>query len=104
MFGLWKKRPKPEFEEIRRTMFGDVPLEQWRAGDGKAEAVEPWSGFAAARTALASGHTQSAIAALRKVSEIPNLESRQLLQSWHFLRQLGVQPGSEEAKLGVALW
>jgi hypothetical protein len=33
------------------------------------------------------------------------LESRQQLQAWHFLRELGVQPGAAEAKqvLGVVL-
>jgi hypothetical protein len=62
--------------------------------------------FEAARGALAGNDVARAVAALRRIVETPQLESRQYLQAWHALRQLGVQPQLEhEAKrvLGVVL-
>jgi hypothetical protein len=111
MFGLFKKTGRPEFFEIRELFFGDAPLSKWKPADdrkhadGEAEIVEPWHSFEFAREALEQHDSIIAANALRRVLEIPNLESRHYLQAWHFLRQIGTQPNAEDAKrvLGVVL-
>jgi len=105
MFGLFKKPAKPDFSEIRDFLFGDVAITAWRPKDGRSEAAEPWLGFEAARAALESGDTASAISALQGIAARHPLESRQYLQAWYFLRQLGVQPDLNRAKdvVGVVL-
>jgi hypothetical protein len=97
MPGLFRKKPKPEFDEIREALFGDVPLSDWRARDG-GDAAEPWCSFESARLALAQGDSTGATAVLRRVTNLRELEARQDLQAWHFLRQLGVRPDPNEAK------
>jgi hypothetical protein len=86
-------------------LFGDVPLSDWKARDGSGDAAEPWRSFASSRIAQEHGDSVGAVAALRGVLKLPNLESRQRLQAWHFLRQLGADPDPGEAKhvLGVVL-
>jgi hypothetical protein len=85
-------------DDVRELLFGDLPLSEWRARDGGDGAMEPWVSFASARRALQRGDSTAAIAALRQVVNRPNLESRQYLQAWHCLRQLGAAPGALEAK------
>jgi hypothetical protein len=87
---------------IRDTLFGDWSIDGWGATEGSAE---PWGSFAAARTAISASDAHSAAAALRRIIAMPGLESRHYLQAWHFLRQLGVQPPTDQAKnaLGVVL-
>jgi hypothetical protein len=97
MFGIFNKKTKPDFREIRELLFGDVPLAEWRSRDQGGDSLEPWSGFVAVRLALEKGDPTSAIDILQEQLSRPNLESRQHLQIWHFLRQLGVQPKDVEA-------
>jgi len=97
MFGLFKKKPVNTFDEIRELLFGDVPLADWRPQDGKTHG-EPWTSFESARAALNRGDSKGAVEALRHVLGLPGLESRQCLQAWSGLRELGVQPGADEAK------
>jgi hypothetical protein len=96
--------PKNDLAPIRELLFGDVPLASWRALKG-GNTDAPWSHFEAARGALASGDRGAAIAALRAVLAMPDAESRQALQAWHALRELGEAPAAGEAKrvLGVVL-
>jgi len=106
MFGLFKKKtPKPEFSEIRELLFADVPLSDWKPRDATPDAAGPWNDFEAARLALGRGDTVSAVAALRRVVEVADVETRQSLQAWHCLRQLGVKPELNQGKrvLGVVL-
>lgn len=98
MFGLFKKRAKPDFEPLRAKLFGDVALADWKPQEVGAELLEPWVSFAAARGALEAGDTASAIAALRRAAGTAGQETRQYLQAWHALRELGVEPGLDEAK------
>lgn len=109
MFGLFKKKksepPQPQpFAEIREMLFGDVPLERWRPADGAAH-EGPWAAFDEARSALSRNDRASTEQTLRQLLSSPDLESRQRLQAWHVLRQIGVQPDAAEAKqvLGVVL-
>jgi hypothetical protein len=102
MFG--KKSQSPTSLAIRDTLFGDMPLDQWPSNDAPAEAF-PWSAFVAARSSLAAGNLEAALASWREILAHPGLEPRQYLQAWHFLRQQGIQPPSEIAKdvLGVVV-
>ena len=92
-------------EEIRDKLFGDVPITEWASPPQSENSGEPWRSFAAVRLAVESGDSASAIDTLRELASRPGLESRQYLQIWHFLRELGVQPPDAEAKrvLGVVL-
>jgi hypothetical protein len=105
VFGLFKKRAKPNFLEVREVLFGDVPLSEWKPRDSAPDTEEPWSLFAVARAALDRRDKTAAVMALRKVAETPALETRQYLQAWYFLRELGVHPNPDRAKqvLGVVL-
>ena len=98
MLGLFRKKPKPAFDEIREFLFGDVPLSDWKARDGSGDAAEPWSSFESARIALERGDSMGAAKELRRVASLPDLEARQYLQTWHFLRLLGVHPDANEGK------
>lgn len=102
MFNLFKKKEKPQpsappITAIRDTLFGDMPISQW-AQDLNATA-EPWASFAQARKCLESGDQASAIPVLQAITEMRVLEPRHYLQAWHFLRQMGVNPPPNKAKL-----
>jgi hypothetical protein len=84
-------------DSLRPLLYGNVPIEGWGsdAGDGS----EPWSSFARARTLYAAGRVADAIQEWRSVASMPDLESRQTLQAWHFLRKAGVPVPDDEAKI-----
>lgn len=86
---------------LQETLFGDVPLAMW--GEGVTGGA--WDRFAAARGFLSKGDTQQAAAALTGVLSMKGVESRQTLQAWAALRDLGVKPQGAEAKrvLGVVI-
>ena len=84
---------------MRETLFGDTPWEQWpAAGGGREPTGQPWDWFIAGRKSLSAGRKDDAIAQLRRVIDAPELESRQYLQAWHFLGQLGAKAPPEIAK------
>ncbi len=97
MFGMFKKGTQPDFGNIRELLFGDVPLSEWRSRDRAGDSVEPWSSFVTVRLALEQNQPGTAVGILRELLSRPNLESRQHLQTWHFLRQLGIEPNGVEA-------
>jgi len=98
MFNFFKKKEKsPAPIGIRDTLFGDMPISDW-ASDSDTDA-EPWSIFVQARKHLDRRDKDSAIVLLKKITDTPALEPRHYLQAWHFLRQLGVNPPPEKAKL-----
>jgi hypothetical protein len=96
MFNLFKKKEKPQLVTIRDTLFGDMPLSQWPSDPSLT--AEPWHSFVQARKYLDQRDQDSAIAVLKKITDMPGLEPRHYLQAWHFLRQLGVNPPPEKAK------
>ncbi|HET8934404.1 MAG TPA: hypothetical protein VFN67_13230 [Polyangiales bacterium] len=102
MFGLFKKKKTPE-PTLYDMLFADVPLSHWRPADGEPTAG-PWAAFDEVRVAL-EGKKQRAEQLLRQLLADGSLESRQHLQAWHVLRELGAQPGAADAKqvLGVVL-
>lgn len=97
----WFKKEKPKQASkpitIRDTLFGDLPLSEWPRDPNTT--AEPWVSFLQARKDLDSGDNPSAIAILKKITEMPGLQSRHYLQAWHFLRQLGVNPPEDKAKI-----
>lgn len=86
---------------LRDVLFGDAPLSAW-TGDGT---TEPWRQFAEAEAALARQDVDSAASALRRVTQMPDIESRHYLQAWHALRGLNQSPPLATAKqvLGVVI-
>jgi hypothetical protein len=99
-----KSKPEPGANPIRETLFGDLPLDRWPPGTSVAK-DPPWTLFENARTQLAAGNRDAAIASWQHIVEQPNLEPRHYLQAWHFLRQNGRQAPPEVAKqvLGVVI-
>jgi hypothetical protein len=103
MLKWFKRKPaSPPKVEARETLFGDMSLEDWLAigNDG-----EGWELFADAKDHLEAGEKEQAAEDLKKVVLHPALESREYLQAWHLLRQLGVWPHVSRAKtlLGVVV-
>ena len=103
MFNWLLGRAEQKGPAIRDTLFGDMPLSEWQGKS--AQPIEPWASFVRAKQRLDSEDKQGAIAAFRGVLEMPNLESRQYLQAWYFLREQGVFPLEEKARevLGVVV-
>jgi hypothetical protein len=83
---------------IRDILFGDLPFSQWPNGSATSVDGEPWLSFISARNQLDSGNQESAKQTLRRILEMPDLESRHYLQAWHFLRELGESPTDGDAK------
>jgi hypothetical protein len=83
--------------ELRDTLFGDLPIDQW-TGHGAASEAFPWSAFLLARAHIRAGERKSAIRKWREVLDRPGLEPRHYLQAWHFLRKNGENPPPEIAK------
>jgi len=96
VFGKKKEQVIPN--PIRKTLFGDMPLDQWPR-EGSASDAFPWSGFVSARSHLAAGRLDAAISCWRQILEQPALEPRHYLQAWHFLRKHGQKPSPDTAKL-----
>jgi hypothetical protein len=98
LFGNKARREHP----IRRTLFGDMPIEEWPASPTNEE---PWGSFLRAKEAIEKGSTKEGIDVLKEITSRKGLESRHYLQAWHFLRQLGVQPPQNIQKdvLGVVV-
>lgn len=83
---------------IRDILFGDLPFSQWPNGSATSVDGEPWLSFISARNQLDSANQESAKQTLRRILEMPDLESRHYLQAWHFLRELGESPTDRDAK------
>ena len=96
MFNWLKKKDRDDQPGIRDTLFGDMPLSAWASQSHSTS--EPWISFVKARELIESKNQQQAINELKKITEMPDLESRHYLQAWHFLNQLGVKPSDVQAK------
>jgi hypothetical protein len=86
--------------EIRETLFGDMPLSYW--GTGKP-AAEPWASFARAKNLIELGDAPEAAGALLEIVQMPGLEARHYLQAHYFIRQLGYRLHGEKELLGVVV-
>jgi hypothetical protein len=97
MFNWFKKEKPLKPIGARDTLFGDLPISEWpRDPDLHAE---PWTSFVQVRKHLDKGDKSSAIPTLQKITDTLGLEPRHYLQAWHFLRQLGVNPPADKAKI-----
>ena len=83
---------------IRDILFGDLPFSHWPNQVSTSVDGEPWLSFISARDQLDSGNQENAKQTLRRILEMPDLESRHYLQAWHFLRELGEAPTDGDAK------
>lgn len=102
MFNLFGKKPKPEPPpptSMLDTLFGDLPLDRWPSANAPSANLEPWASFVQARDALSKGMKNDAILHWERITDMPNLESRHYVQAWNFLREQGVQPPADKAKL-----
>lgn len=97
MLNFFKKSQPSQPITIRDTLFGDMPFSEWPKDPNQT--AEPWDSFAKARGYLNAKDQKSAISVLQQITDMPGLESRHYVQAWHFLRQLGVNPPAEKAKL-----
>jgi len=84
---------------LRDLLFGNCDLDNWPARESNTEPdAEPWRSFVRARNALRSGDPFLAETLWQDIADDPDMESRQVLQAWHFLRSIGVAPPPEIAK------
>ncbi len=92
-------------DEIRETLFGDLPLNAWPPRWKTSLSDDPWRSFLSAREAADAGRRPDAISLWQEILAMPNLESLHYAQAWHFLRSYGVHPDPSVAKdlLGVVL-
>ena len=97
MFNLFKKKETVRPITVRDTLFGDLPISEWAKDD--ATTAEPWASFVRAKKFLEKKDKSSAAAILQQITEMPGLEPQHYLQAWHFLRQLGVNPPADKAKI-----
>ena len=105
IFGsLFQKRQRGVPDPLRETLFGDVPLEEWPRNNASSQDF-PWRSFVIARSELAAGRRDEAVACWKQILAHPGLEPRHYLQAWHFLRQQGVVPAAGIARqiLGVVV-
>ena len=77
-------------EALRPSLFGDLPMEAWPAGDEPRG--EPWDGFVRARRHWADGDQDLAAREWITISGFDNHETRHQLQAWHFLRAMNINP------------
>lgn len=98
---LFGKKSRPN---IRDLIFCRVPIELW-PDDSIPAGDEPWISFVHARELFIADQFQPAVQMLQSILAQPNLESRHVLQTWHFLREAAVQPEEAVAQLmcGVVL-
>lgn len=83
---------------VRQSLFGDVPLDEWVSrADGGPE--QPWNYFERARRLAHAGRLPEAVQIWQWIAAADRLETRHLLQAWHFLRQAGCPPADNRAKL-----
>jgi hypothetical protein len=106
----WFVRPEakpqePDLLSLRELLFGDIPTREWSAASATTQQQEPWRWFEQAHVAVRQGEPERAQGPLRQVLATTALESRQYLQAWQALRELGIQPTAAEAKqvLGVVV-
>jgi hypothetical protein len=94
MFNPFKRKIETH---VRDVLFGDLPLSQWPHEDVPSQG-EPWTSFVEARRCLEAGQSAPAIQIFQRILAMPHLESSHYVQTWHFLRQAGVEPEDDTAK------
>ncbi len=83
---------------VARFVYGDASLDEWVPQDGAGHG-EPWPSFEQASHLARAGQMAEATEIWQRIASSDGLESRQTLQAWHFLRQAGLAPPPERARL-----
>ena len=96
-FKFFKKEEPSQPVKIRDTLFGDMPISEW--GKHTDLEAEPWASFVQVRECIDTENEAAAIETLKRITDMQDLEPRHYLQAWHFLRQLGVNPPDDKAKI-----
>jgi hypothetical protein len=91
-----QQSPASAADSLRPLLFGDRSLEQWPPPEMIADA-EPWASFVRARELERTGRRDEAIDVWRQIASESEIESRHILQAWHFLRAAGLTPPSDTA-------
>jgi hypothetical protein len=97
---LLRRRRKPSVL-LRPLLYGNVPIEKWHSDDPTQS--EPWRSFDEARELVRRKRRSDAVPIWRQIAEADGVESRIVLQAWHFLRESGVQPPEELARTVLGL-
>ncbi|HEX3964670.1 MAG TPA: hypothetical protein VHZ03_49820 [Trebonia sp.] len=71
-------------------------MDEWVA-KASGNPGEPWASFERARRLARAGKRGEAAEVWRQIADADGLESRHILQAWHFLRQAGYQPAADQA-------
>lgn len=87
---------------LGRFVYGDASVEEW-AAQGGGDHGEPWTSFEQARQLGRAGRTAEAARIWQQIASTEGLESRQVLQAWHFLRHAGLVPPPEQARLALGV-
>jgi hypothetical protein len=93
-----RQPPASAAESLRPLLFGDRSLDQWPPPETIADA-EPWASFVRARELEHTGRHDEAIDVWRQIASEPEIESRHILQAWHFLRAAGLTPPPDTATI-----
>jgi hypothetical protein len=100
-----RKKKSSVTEELRDTLYGDMPIDAWPPPNEEAPDEFPWTLFSRARADLDAGRLPDAVKNWLNVLEQAGLETRHYLQAWHFLRNAGVGPSGAAGNpvLGVVV-
>jgi len=94
------RKPPSAAATLRQFVYGDAPAEAW-IGQGGGDAGEPWTSFERAQQLARAGKAGDAAAIWQQIAASDGLESRHVLQAWHFLRQAGQEPPADHGKLAL---
>jgi hypothetical protein len=78
-------------DTLRPLLHGDAPMSLWIASGGEP-VVEPWASFEQARTLADAGNVTGAREIWTRIAQTKDIESRHVLQAWHYLRASGARP------------
>lgn len=87
---------------LGRFVYGDASVDEW-AAQGGGDHGEPWPSFEQARQLARAGRPAEAARVWQQIASADGLESRQVLQAWHFLRRAGLAPPPDRARLALGV-
>jgi len=87
-------------DEIRETLFGDIPIEKWSSG---RSSEEPWVSFSNAKKKIDSNENQEAMEILKGITKQEAYESRHYIQAFHHLKQMGYKENKPIQLFGVVV-
>jgi hypothetical protein len=83
-------------DTLRPLLYGDAPMSLWPDARG-ASTGGPWANFERARALAEAGDVEGAQDLWRGVTRMRDVESRHVLQAWHYLRASGESPPHDVA-------